>query len=357
MVNITKQLIDDTPYKYGKGNEKKYITIHETDNWNKGAGAQSHANLQSNGNSRGAAWHYQVDDKDIIQSFSHDFQLWAAGDGKKDKIPSTPLIDNGNLNSIHIEICVNKDSDFKKAVNNAAELTRQIMSEENIPLERVVQHSFWSGKHCPRYLRENKYGIDWDDFKSLVAGKKVSGNNKPVVKEPNKVSSGNSIVDYLKSKGIDSSFNNRSKLAKQYGITGYKGTASQNINLLSKIKNDKSKGSNYNGNSIVDYLKSVGENPGFNNRKKLADKYGIRNYAGTSSQNLELLELMRKNKVKKPKQVNSNYKGNSIVNYLRSIGKNPSYQNRKQLAKDNGINNYTGTASQNLRLLKKLRGF
>ncbi|WP_320969227.1 DUF3597 family protein [Enterocloster bolteae] len=41
-----------------------------------------------------------------------------------------------------------------------------------------------------------------------------------------------SIVDYLKSKGQDSSYNNRKNLANQYGITGYTGTASQNTNLL-----------------------------------------------------------------------------------------------------------------------------
>ena len=33
--------------------------------------------------------------------------------------------------------------------------------------------------------------------------------------------SGNSIVDYLKSVGQDSSFGSRTTLAKQYGISGY----------------------------------------------------------------------------------------------------------------------------------------
>lgn len=45
-----------------------------------------------------------------------------------------------------------------------------------------------------------------------------------------------SIVDYLKSQGKDSSFSYRSQLAKQYGITNYKGTAEQNTKLLNYIQ-------------------------------------------------------------------------------------------------------------------------
>lgn len=41
-----------------------------------------------------------------------------------------------------------------------------------------------------------------------------------------------SIVDYLKSKNQDSSFQNRAKLAKQYGIQNYTGNAKQNNDLL-----------------------------------------------------------------------------------------------------------------------------
>lgn len=41
-----------------------------------------------------------------------------------------------------------------------------------------------------------------------------------------------SIVDYLKSKNQDASFQNRAKLAKQYGIQNYKGSVKQNTDLL-----------------------------------------------------------------------------------------------------------------------------
>jgi N-acetylmuramoyl-L-alanine amidase CwlA len=173
-MQIKKQLIKDTPYKIGKNNKKLYITIHETDNFSKGANAQAHANLQSNGNAREASWHYQVDDKQAIQSFTHDFQLWHGGDGKTG---------NGNLHSIAIEICVNSDGDYKKAVANAAELTKIIMQQEKIPIGNVVQHNKWSGKNCPRYLRTGTKGINWNDFIKLVEGELTVSQYNELLKE------------------------------------------------------------------------------------------------------------------------------------------------------------------------------
>ena len=51
----------------------------------------------------------------------------------------------------------------------------------------------------------------------------------------------------------------------------------------------------------------------------------------------------------------TNYTGNSIVDCLKSAGVNSSYAYREQLAKANGITNYTGSASQNTALLDKLK--
>ncbi len=45
-----------------------------------------------------------------------------------------------------------------------------------------------------------------------------------------------SIVDYLASRGQDSSYKNRKKLAEQYGIAGYTGSANQNTQLLNTLR-------------------------------------------------------------------------------------------------------------------------
>lgn len=44
------------------------------------------------------------------------------------------------------------------------------------------------------------------------------------------------IVDWMKQNGQDSSFGNRKKLAEQYGIQGYTGTAAQNNQLLGSLQ-------------------------------------------------------------------------------------------------------------------------
>ena len=49
------------------------------------------------------------------------------------------------------------------------------------------------------------------------------------------------------------------------------------------------------------------------------------------------------------------YQGNSIVDYLKSIGQDSSYQARATLASQYGITNYTGSAEQNLQLLNALK--
>ncbi|AOV07570.1 peptidoglycan recognition protein family protein [Sporosarcina ureilytica] len=159
MVTIKKQLVSSRMRTFSGINGRNFITIHETANYAKGAGAQMHADLQSSGFS--ASWHWQVDDKVAIQSFPHTVRCWHAGDGAG----------NGNFHSIAIEICVNVDGDFQQAVVNAAALVKKIMHDEGIPSANVVQHHHWSGKDCPRHLRKGDKGIDWASFKRLLPTK------------------------------------------------------------------------------------------------------------------------------------------------------------------------------------------
>ena len=161
MYKLKKQLANTNKH-YGKGNTKKYITIHETDNWKYGANAQMHRNYV-NGDST-STYHYAVDDTQAIQILEHDIMCWHAGDGRG----------SGNTESIAIEICVNRDGNYNKAVQNAIELTRHIMNIENIPVSNVVQHNHWSGKNCPRALRSGRNGVTWKDFKKAVGDVKLS---------------------------------------------------------------------------------------------------------------------------------------------------------------------------------------
>jgi N-acetylmuramoyl-L-alanine amidase CwlA len=162
-MNIIQRLI---PKKFentrpGTALNPTYITIHETDNPVNKANAEAHARLQENGNSRTASWHYQVDEQYVIQSIPDNEVAWHAGNK------------TGNHSSLAIEICVNADGDYKKAVKNAAELTKLLMKKYNIDLDHVVQHNKWSGKHCPRHLRDGDKGVTWSDFIAMLKEKPV----------------------------------------------------------------------------------------------------------------------------------------------------------------------------------------
>lgn len=155
---------------------------------------------------------------------------------------------NGNTNSIGIEICVNSDGNFGKAVENAAALTRQIMADEGISIGNVVQHNHWSGKNCPTNLRNGSKGVNWADFKKMVGNKNAkpspSKPNKPATSKPSRIGgkyTGNSIVEYLVSIDEPSGYNDRKKLAAKHGISGYRGTESQNLQLLQILRDGSKK--------------------------------------------------------------------------------------------------------------------
>lgn len=152
-MRIKEQLVSSRALTSGEGNQALFVTVHETANRRRGAGAQAHANGQSNGNARNASWHWQVDDHVAIRSFPDTVRCWHAGDGRGP----------GNLNSIGVEICVNVDSNYEQALSNAAELVRRIRAEHGIPATRVVQHNNWSGKNCPTILR-SRGARAWQQF-------------------------------------------------------------------------------------------------------------------------------------------------------------------------------------------------
>ena len=113
---------------------------------------------------------------------------------------------------------------------------------------------------------------------------------------------GSSIVDALKSVGFDSSFDSRKILYQKLGFTDvYNGTATQNLNMLNKLKGTSNGyySSSYKGLSFVDALKSIGVDSSFRNRKIIAMNNGITNYTGSYLQNIKLLRLLKNGKLKR----------------------------------------------------------
>jgi N-acetylmuramoyl-L-alanine amidase len=137
------------------------VTIHETDNWSRTAGALNHAGfLQGAGQNRTASWHYAVDDHLITCSIPEEEHAWHCGDGGKGI---------GNLQTIAIEICVNSDSDYETAKINAAWLAADILLryQFTVASEHLFQHAHFARKECPRRIRaEGK----WEEFIATVQG-------------------------------------------------------------------------------------------------------------------------------------------------------------------------------------------
>lgn len=131
------------PNRPGKANPMKYITIHETGNASRGAGAKAHASYLRNTTDK-VSWHYTVDDGTVYQHLPDNESAYHAGDGANGP---------GNAQSIGIEICVNADGDFDAACKNAAWLVGKLMREHGIPIGNVKQHYDWNGKDCPKNIR------------------------------------------------------------------------------------------------------------------------------------------------------------------------------------------------------------
>ena len=140
------------------------ITIHQTGNI--GAAAKNNHNYMKNCNKNGdriASWHFTVDDKEIYQAQSCNYKTYHAGTAA------------GNNSSIGIEICMFNDKERqKKAYDNAIALVKVLLRYYGWTIDKVKRHKDWSGKHCPAWLIDNKFGYDWNWFKKAIT------SNEPI---------------------------------------------------------------------------------------------------------------------------------------------------------------------------------
>lgn len=161
-MNINREFVSEV--NSSAGNTQKFIIIHETDNWSNGAGARTHAKAQCNGNFSNMSVHYYAGSDGVYKAAEHDRKCWGAG---RDYSGGTAnVIEAGNSNSIHIEICVNADGDYNVARANAIELVKHLLNTTNITPDRVIRHYDAKGKYCPRNMMDNP--ALWEDFKEKI---------------------------------------------------------------------------------------------------------------------------------------------------------------------------------------------
>ena len=158
-MNINTSLISNNNSYTGQ--TPKYIVIHNTDNYSKGANAKAHAKAQHDGNFKGYSAHVFVDDAEAYQALPYDRGAWHVGVNYGGRLFGTV----NNHNSIGIEMCVQSGYNYEKAFQNTVAVCKQIMKRFNIPAERVLQHYDVCAKNCPSAIRAKG---DWNRFKQLI---------------------------------------------------------------------------------------------------------------------------------------------------------------------------------------------
>lgn len=159
----------------GRHMAPRYITIHSTQNWSKGADSNRHALALKNSKLGRISWHYTTDDRQAVQHLPTSEQ----GNHADHNGP-------GNKYSIGIEMCEHPGSSKTLTMDRTAKLAAYLMVKHNIGLDRVVPHYHWPrwgknppNKNCPHYLMTNgRPGAKWQAFLAKVGRyhSQVKGN-------------------------------------------------------------------------------------------------------------------------------------------------------------------------------------
>lgn len=149
-----------TNYQSGRAGTIQYLVIHYT----AGNGDTAKDNCQYFKNNPGlyASAHYFVDETGWEQSVADTDTAWHCG-ANTYQHPKCR-----NSNSIGIELCSRKDIEgsyyfLTKTIDNAAELTKQLMKKYRIPAGNVIRHYDVTGKECPAPFVKNQRA--WEAFK------------------------------------------------------------------------------------------------------------------------------------------------------------------------------------------------
>jgi N-acetylmuramoyl-L-alanine amidase CwlA len=136
------------------------LTIHSTANPSSTA-QNERDNLARANNDRQASFHIVVDAEQAIECIPLEEVAWHAGDGR--------TAGGGNMSSIGLEIC--ESGDREKTLLHAVEVAAFTCNRYGWGVEKLRQHYDWSGKNCPRILRDTG---KWDWFVAEV-GKRLAG--------------------------------------------------------------------------------------------------------------------------------------------------------------------------------------
>lgn len=308
MFIVTKDLVPSNRYslKAPYRMTPKGITLHNTYN---DASARNEISYMKRNDSV-VSYHIAIDNKNIVQGLPFNRNGWHAGDGGNGY---------GNRNTIGIEICYSKSGGtrYDEAETLAIKYTAFLLYENNWDISKVWKHKNWSGKNCPHRILARTRG--WQGILNAIdrelkrlKGVNVSSGSNKVTSKPKQAKKSNtsgSIVDYLDSIKQDSSYKNREKLAKEYGIINYKGTEAQNIELLNLMKAGKKPVEKATNNYVGRRLESKVNNLRFYNKASWSDS----DVVGRVNKGIGFPTIVRKLEVGKGEQYEvKNSKGSTF---------------------------------------------
>lgn len=310
-MEIKKNLVKESNYsiKCPYSMTATRIVVHNTAN---DASAKNEISYMI-GNANKVSFHIAVDDVEAVQGIPFNRNTWNAGDGNG----------KGNREGISIEICYSKSggAKFTKAEQNAAKLIAQLLKERNWGIDKVTKHQDYSGKYCPHRTLD----LGWQRFLDMVK-KEMGTTTAPKPTTPTTSSTKYSVGDTVEFSGLATSSTASSHTTKisvkkgkitkvvkgakyPYLIDSNTGWVNDSI-ITKKASASTNTGSTsntsyykkYTGKStkIDEVFKAVGAPYGnYKKRKPVADKNGVKNYSGTASQNLSLIKLAKNGKLKK----------------------------------------------------------
>lgn len=294
MVKIRQNLIPSSLYSWKSPYKMTptRIVVHNTSNDASADAEIKYMHKTEAQGGRQTSFHYAVDDKEAVQGLPENRNGWHAGDGNG----------KGNRQGIAIEICYSKSGGdrFIKAEENAVELIVDILNRYGWGIDKVTKHQDYSGKYCPHRTLD----MGWDRFIKMIEDKLKPEPVAEKVKGVITVASGtwnvrtgpgtNYAVVRIAKGGEQYSYydivNNWYKLSDGY-------ISSKGVKSAGTTKYYKKCASKYT--SIVDALKSIGVDSSYSNRRKIASKNGIKAYVGLPSQNIRMLNLLKTGTLKK----------------------------------------------------------
>lgn len=146
----------------------RYIVIHDTGNPGAGAGAMAHYKYLQGATRPGSAQYY-IDDKMIVQTIGDSRTAWAVGDKWGYKNNPNRIREAKNVNTLSLELCINRDCDPAKAYKNLVELTKNLMVKFKVPADCVIRHFDVTGKTCPGSWSAQNWA-KWWQFKEDIKG-------------------------------------------------------------------------------------------------------------------------------------------------------------------------------------------